>query len=201
MLRAGALPVAVEILENRSVGPTLGSDSINSGIRAGLIGAVLVLIFMFIYYRILGLVANAALVVCMLLVFAGLIGFRATLTLPGIAGIILTLGMAVDGNILIYERMKEEIAGGKTPQAAVESGFRKALTTILDANITTLIAAAVLFYFGTGPVRGFAVTLSIGIVAGVFSAVVVTRALLHLFQSKGRGKIEAAPSGARGKRR
>jgi len=137
----------------------------------------------------------------MLLVFAGLIGFRATLTLPGIAGIILTLGMAVDGNILIYERMREEIAGGKTPQAAVDSGFRKALTTILDANITTLIAAAVLFYFGTGPVRGFAVTLSIGIVAGVFSAVVVTRALLHLFQSRGRGRVAAVPSGSRGKRR
>ncbi len=201
MLRAGALPVAVEILENRSVGPTLGSDSINSGVRAGLVGAVLVLIFMLIYYRILGLAADAALVVCMLLVFAGLIGFRATLTLPGIAGIILTLGMAVDGNILIYERMREEIAGGKTPQAAVDSGFRKALTTILDANITTLIAAAVLFYFGTGPVRGFAVTLSIGIVAGVFSAVVVTRALLHLFQSRGRGRVAAVPSGSRGKRR
>jgi preprotein translocase subunit SecD len=136
----------------------------------------------------------------MLLVFAGLISLKATLTLPGIAGIILTLGMAVDGNILIYERMKEEVAGGKTPFAAVDSGFRKAITTILDANITTLIAAGVLFYFGSGPVRGFAVTLSIGIVASLFSAVFVTRALLHLIQSRGRGRINIAASGERGKR-
>ena len=200
MLRAGALPVAVEILENRSVGPTLGSDSIRSGLRAGIIGALLVLVFMLLYYRTLGIAADIALAVCMLLVFAGLISLKATLTLPGIAGIILTLGMAVDGNILIYEGMKEEVAGGKTPFAAVDSGFRKAITTILDANITTLIAAGVLFYFGSGPVRGFAVTLSIGIVASLFSAVIVTRALLHLIQSRGRGRINIAASGERGKR-
>ncbi len=200
MLRAGALPVAVEILENRSVGPTLGSDSISSGIRAGLIGGLLVLAFMLVYYRILGVAADIALSVSMLLVFAGLISLKATLTLPGIAGIILTLGMAVDGNILIFERMKEEVAGGKTPYAAVDSGFRKALTAILDANITTLIAAGVLFYFGSGPIRGFAVTLSIGIVASVFSALVVTRALLHLLQSGSRGRIKIASSGERGKR-
>jgi preprotein translocase subunit SecD len=199
MLRAGALPVSVEILENRSVGPTLGTDSIKSGVRAGLIGGLLVLVFVLIYYRILGIAANMALCVCMLLVFAGLISLKATLTLPGIAGIILTLGMAVDGNILIFERMKEEVAAGKTPYAAVDAGFRKALSAILDANITTLIAAAVLFYFGSGPIRGFAVTLSIGIISSVFSAIVVTRALLHVFQSGSRGRIKIAPSGKGGK--
>ncbi|MGC9372527.1 MAG: protein translocase subunit SecD [Thermovirgaceae bacterium] len=188
MLRAGALPVPVEILENRSVGPTLGADSIRSGLRAGLIGAVLVLVFMLFYYGRLGLVANAALASTILLLFAGLISLKATLTLPGIAGIILTIGMAVDGNILIFERMKEELREGKTPYASVDAGFRKALKTIIDANVTTLIAAAVLFYFGSGPIRGFAVTLSIGILASVFSAVIVTRALLQVFQSRRKAR-------------
>ena len=186
MLRAGALPIAVEVIENRSVGPSLGEDSINSGIRAGLIGASLVFLFMLLYYRTLGIAADAALAVAILLVFAGLISLKATLTLPGIAGIVLTIGMAVDGNVLIYERMREETRAGKTPLAAIDAGFKKALTTILDANITTLIAAAVLFYFGSGPVRGFAVTLSIGIVASVFCNVLVTRALLQHFMG-GRG--------------
>lgn len=136
MLRAGALPVGVEILENRSVGPTLGSDSIASGLRAGILGGLLVLIFMLVYYRTLGIAADIALAVSTLLVFAGLISLKATLTLPGIAGIVLTLGMAVDGNILIFERMKEEVAGGRTPYAAVDSGFRKALSAILDSNLT-----------------------------------------------------------------
>ncbi len=188
MLRAGALPVPVEILENRSVGPTLGADSIRSGLRAGLIGAVLVLVFMLFYYGRLGLVANLALASTILLLFAGLISLKATLTLPGIAGIILTIGMAVDGNILIFERMKEELREGKTPYASVDAGFRKALKTIIDANVTTLIAAAVLFYFGSGPIRGFAVTLSIGILASVFSAVIVTRALLQVFQSRRKAR-------------
>lgn len=183
MLRAGALPVGVEVLENRSVGPSLGADSIKQGLKAGMIGAALVFVFMLIYYHVLGFAADAALIVALLLVFAGLIGLHATLTLPGIAGIILTIGMAVDGNILIYERVKEEFRSGKTPNASIDAGFRKALTTILDANITTLIAAAVLYYFGSGPVRGFAVTLSIGIVASVFTAVVVTRALLQVLMS------------------
>lgn len=181
MLRAGALPVKVEVAENRSVGPSLGADSIRQGIEAGLIGAALVFVFMLLYYRFNGLAANVALAVTMLLVFAGLIAFKATLTLPGIAGIILTIGMAVDGNVLIYERMKEELRAGKTPVAALDAGFRKALVTILDSNITTLIAAVVLFYFGSGSVRGFGVTLSIGLIASVFSNVVVTRALLQLF--------------------
>jgi preprotein translocase subunit SecD len=184
MLRAGALPVPVEILENRSVGPTLGVDTIQAGLRAGLIGAGLVVVFMLLYYRFLGLAADVSLAVTLLLVFAGLISLRATLTLPGIAGIILTIGMAVDGNILIYERIREELASGKTRMASVEAGFRKALTTILDANVTTLIAAGVLYYFGSGPIRGFAVTLSVGIVASVFAAVVVTRALIQLLMPR-----------------
>ncbi|MDR1048593.1 MAG: protein translocase subunit SecD, partial [Synergistaceae bacterium] len=184
MLRAGALPLEVEVAENRSVGPSLGADSIRQGLQAGLIGAALVFIFMLLCYRFRGLAADVALAVTMLLVFAGLIAFNATLTLPGIAGIVLTIGMAVDGNVLIYERMKEEQAAGKTPLAALDAGFRKALVTILDSNITTLIAAIVLFYFGTGSVRGFGVTLSIGLVASVFSNVVVTRAFLQLFVSR-----------------
>lgn len=184
MLKAGALPVAVEIAENRSVGPSLGADSVRQGLQAGLFGAGMVLVFMLIYYQFRGLAADVALVVTMLLVFAGLIAFNATLTLPGIAGIILTIGMAVDGNVLIYERIREELRAGKTSLAALDSGFRKALVTILDSNITTLIAAVVLFYFGSGSVRGFGVTLSIGLVASVFSNVVVTRALLQIFMSR-----------------
>ncbi len=180
MLRAGALPVPVDILENRSVGPTLGADSIQAGLKAGLIGCVLVVLFMLVYYRFLGVAADIALAVTILVLFALLISFKATLTLPGIAGIILTIGMAVDGNILIYERIKEEFRDGKTPFASLEAGFKKAFKTILDANVTTLIAAAVLYYFGSGPIKGFALTLAFGIVASVFSAVLVTRVLLQV---------------------
>ena len=186
MLKAGALPVAVEIAENRSVGPSLGADSVRQGLEAGLFGAGMVLIFMLIYYQFRGLAADVALAVTVLLIFAGLIAFNATLTLPGIAGIILTLGMAVDGNVLIYERVKEEQKSGKTPMAALDAGFRKALVTILDSNITTLIAALVLFYFGSGSVRGFGVTLSVGLVASVFANIVVTRAILQLFVKRGK---------------
>ena len=186
MLKAGALPVAVEIAENRSVGPSLGADSIKQGLEAGLFGAGMVLVFMLLYYQFRGLAADLALAVTVLLIFAGLIAFNATLTLPGIAGIILTLGMAVDGNVLIYERVKEEQKAGKTPMAALDAGFRKALVTILDSNITTLIAALVLFYFGSGSVRGFGVTLSVGLVASVFANIVVTRAMLQLFVKRGK---------------
>lgn len=186
MLKAGALPVAVEIAENRSVGPSLGADSVKQGLEAGLFGAGMVLVFMLIYYQFRGLAADFALAVTVLLIFAGLIAFNATLTLPGIAGIILTLGMAVDGNVLIYERIREERNAGKTPVAALDSGFRKALVTIFDSNITTLIAAIVLFYFGSGSVRGFGVTLSIGLVASVFANIVVTRAVLQLFVKRGK---------------
>lgn len=186
MLKAGALPVAVEIAENRSVGPSLGADSVRQGLEAGLFGAGMVLVFMLIYYQFRGLAADFALAVTVLLIFAGLIAFNATLTLPGIAGIILTLGMAVDGNVLIYERVREEQKTGKTPMAALDAGFRKALVTILDSNITTLIAALVLFYFGSGSVRGFGVTLSVGLVASVFANIVVTRAILQLFVKRGK---------------
>lgn len=191
MLRAGALPVAVEFAENRSVGPSLGADSIKAGIEAGLIGAVLVLIFMVLFYGLRGLAANVALIVTMLLVFAGMVTLNATLTLPGIAGIVLTLGMAVDGNVLIYERIKEELRAGKTPVASLDAGFRKAFVTIFDSNLTTLIAAVVLFYFGSGPVRGFGVTLSIGIVASVFSNIIVTRVILQIFMRKSSAKSAA----------
>ena len=187
MLRAGALPVGVEILENRSVGPTLGADSISDGVRSGLIGAALVVLFMLVYYGILGLAADIALCVAVLVVIASLIFLKSTLTLPGIGGVILTIGMAVDGNILIYERMKEEFRSGKTIMAALDAGFKKALVVILDSNITTLIAAAVLFYFGSGPIRGFAVTLSIGVVSSVFCNVVVTRTLLGAILSSRKG--------------
>ncbi|MDO4987511.1 MAG: protein translocase subunit SecD [Synergistes sp.] len=180
MLRAGALPVGVEVLENRSIGPSLGADSIAQGVKSGLIGAALVVIFMLVYYGMLGIAADFALVVAMLLVVAALIALKSTLTLPGIGGMVLTIGMAVDGNILIYERMKEEFRSGKTIMAALDAGFSKALAVILDSNITTLIAAAILFYFGSGPIRGFAVTLSVGVVASVFCNVVVTRTILGI---------------------
>jgi len=180
MLRAGALPVGVEVLENRSIGPSLGSDSIRDGVRSGLIGAGLVVVFMLLYYGLLGIAADIALGVAMLVLLAAMILLQSTLTMPGIGGIILTIGMAVDGNILIYERMREEYREGKTLFAALDAGFRKALVVILDSNITTLIAAGVLFYFGTGPIRGFAVTLSIGVVASVFCNTVVTKAILQL---------------------
>ncbi|MDL2264009.1 protein translocase subunit SecD [Synergistaceae bacterium OttesenSCG-928-I11] len=184
MLRAGALPVAVEVLENRSVGPTLGEDSVRSGIKSGLIGAGLVAVFMLIYYGMLGIAADIAMATAMLILMALMIAMKTTLTLPGIGGIILTIGMAVDGNILIYERMKEEYRSGKTIMAALDSGFRKALVVILDSNVTTLIAAAVLFYFGSGPVRGFAVTLSLGVLTAMFGNLVVTRAILQVMLRK-----------------
>ncbi len=183
MLRAGALPVEVEVLENRSVGPSLGADSIHDGVKSGLIGAALVVVFMIVYYGMLGIAADIALAVAMLLVVAAIIALKSTLTLPGIGGMVLTIGMAVDGNILIYERMKEEFRSGKTIMAALDAGFRKALVVILDSNITTLIAAAILFYFGSGPIRGFAVTLSVGVVASVFCNTVVTRTLLGVMLS------------------
>ncbi|MDR1885812.1 MAG: protein translocase subunit SecD [Synergistaceae bacterium] len=180
MLRAGALPLAVEVLENRSVGPTLGEDSIRSGVQSGLIGAALVAVFMLLYYGTLGIAADIAMATSMLVLVAIMVALRTTLTLPGIGGIVLTIGMAVDGNILIYERIKEEFRSGKTMLAALDAGFRKALEVILDSNVTTLIASGVLFYFGTGPVRGFAVTLSLGVVTSMFGNIVVTRALLEM---------------------
>jgi preprotein translocase subunit SecD len=174
-LRAGALPAPVKILEERTVGPSLGHDSIRKGLISMAIGGVLVVLFMIIYYKASGLIADLALALNILLIAAGLAGFQATLTLPGIAGIILTIGMAVDANVLIFERIREELSLGKTPRSAVEAGYDRATLTILDANVTTLIAALVLFQFGTGPVKGFAVTLSMGVVSSLFTALILTR--------------------------
>lgn len=175
ILRAGALPVPIEVLSVMKVGPTLGEDSIRQGFRAALLGIILVVLFMSVYYAFSGVIANFALCLCLLLVLGALAGLRATLTLPGIAGLVLTIGISVDANVLVFERIREELAKNKTIRAAVDSGYSKALITIIDANITTLISALVLFYFGTGPIKGFAVVLSIGIVASMFTALVVTK--------------------------
>ncbi|WP_419655590.1 protein translocase subunit SecD [Desulfosarcina variabilis] len=181
VLRAGALPAPVQILEERTVGPSLGTDSIRMGLLSMCVGGLLVVLFMAIYYKGSGIVADFALILNILLIAGGLAGFGATLTLPGIAGIILTIGMAVDANVLIFERIREEMRLGKTPRAAVDAGYDRATLTILDANVTTLIAALVLFQFGTGPVKGFAVTLSLGVVASLFTALVATRAIFDYF--------------------
>ena len=180
VLRSGALPAPVRILEERTVGPSLGQDSINAGLTSMAVGFALVVVFIIIYYKVAGLVANLALFLNLVLITAALSAFQATLTLPGIAGIILTIGMAVDANVLIFERIREEMRLGKTPAAALEAGYGKATLTILDANITTLIAALVLFQFGTGAIRGFAVTLSIGIASSLFTAIYVTRLVFDL---------------------
>jgi preprotein translocase subunit SecD len=185
VLRAGSLPAPVEILEERTVGPSLGRDSIQKGIRSIIIGGILVVLFMVLYYRWSGVVADMALVMNLILILGALAALRATLTLPGIAGMVLTVGMAVDANVLIFQRIREEVRIGKSARAALEAGYSKAFLTIMDANVTTLIAAVVLFQFGTGPIKGFAVTLSIGIVASLFTAIVVTRFVFdYMFQKK-----------------
>jgi preprotein translocase subunit SecD len=184
VLRAGSLPAPVQILENRTVGPSLGQDSINQGILSVLIGGLLVVVAMLIYYKLSGLVANVVLVLNVIFILAMLTIFGATLTLPGIAGIVLTIGMAVDANVLIFERIREEIRLGRTPRAALEAGYEKAKLTIIDANVTTLIAALVLFQFGTGPVKGFAVTLTVGIISSLFTAVIVSRLIFDYFLSR-----------------
>ena len=183
VLRAGALPVRLEIMEERTVGPSLGQDSIDRGRIAGIIGMVLVILIMTLYYRVAGILAVMALGVYSILVMGGLSAFGATLTLPGMAGLILSVGMAVDANVLIFERIREELLLGRATRTAVDEGFGHALSAIVDANITTLITALILFQFGTGPVRGFAVTLSIGIVASFFSALYVTRTFFLLYLS------------------
>ncbi len=175
VLRAGALPAPVDIIEERTVGPSLGTDSINMGLISMLVGGLLVVGFMVVYYKGAGLIADIALLLNILLIAGGLAAFQATLTLPGIAGIILTIGMAVDANVLIFERIREEIKIGKTPRSAVDAGFQRATLTILDANVTTLIAALVLFQFGTGPVKGFAVTLSLGVLSSLFTALILSK--------------------------
>jgi len=180
LLRAGALVAPVEIVEERTVGPSLGQDNIDMGLESVVIGFVLVLLFMAVWYRLFGLVANMALTLNLVLIVAVLSLLQATLTLPGIAGIVLTVGMAVDANVLIFERIREELRNGNSPQASISAGYDKALSTIADANITTLIAAVVLYGFGTGPIKGFAITLSIGILTSMFTAIVGTRIIVNL---------------------
>ncbi|NNJ94737.1 MAG: protein translocase subunit SecD [Halobacteria archaeon] len=180
ILRSGALAAPIEIVEERTVGPSLGKDNIRQGFNSVMIGFCVVLVFMALYYRVFGLVADLALTLNLVLIVAILSMLQATLTLPGIAGIVLTVGMAVDANVLIFERIREELRNGNSPQASIHAGYEKALSTIADANITTLIAAIVLLSFGTGPVKGFAVTLSIGILTSMFTAIFGTRAVINL---------------------
>jgi preprotein translocase subunit SecD len=186
LLRAGALAAPMQIVEERTIGPSLGKDNIEKGFKSVVIGFVLVMVFMALFYRVFGLIANLALTANLLLIVAALSLFQATLTLPGIAGIVLTVGMAVDGNVLIFERIREELRNGMSPQAAIRAGYDKALSTIADANITTLIAAVALIVIGTGPVQGFAVTLSIGIVSSMFTAIMGTRAVVNLIYGNRR---------------
>jgi protein-export membrane protein SecD len=184
VLRAGALPAPVNIIEERTVGPTLGHDSIVLGIRAALVGFLIVMVFMIIYYRISGLLACAALVLNLVIILAALALLHAALTLPGIAGLILTIGMAIDANVLIFERIREELAKAKTVRSAIDSGYDRAFTTIFDANLTTLITAFVLWQFGTGPIKGFATTLSLGIIASMFTALLCTRTVFEFVTSR-----------------
>ena len=180
LLRAGALRAPIEIIEERTVGPSLGADNIQAGVTAAVVAFAAVALFMILYYSLFGVFANVALFVNLVLIVSVLSLLQATLTLPGIAGIVLTLGMAVDANVLINERIREELRNGNTPQAAIHAGYERAFATILDANLTTLLAALALFAFGSGPIKGFAVTLSIGILASMFTAIMVTRALVNL---------------------
>jgi preprotein translocase subunit SecD len=188
-LRSGALPAPIEYLEERTVGPSLGADSIRAGVRASMVGLALVVVFMLFYYRGSGVNAVVALILNMILMLAGLIVFGATLTLPGIAGMILTIGMAVDSNVLIFERIREELLSGKTIPSAVDLGFQRAFITIIDTHVTTIISSLFLFVFGTGPIRGFAVTLVIGLLVNLFSAVYVSRTIFIWLLS--RKKVES----------
>jgi preprotein translocase subunit SecD len=181
VLRSGALPAPVKILEQRTVGPSLGEDSIRKGIVSIIISAVVVVLFMVFYYKASGIVADVALILNIVLTLATLAIFRATLTLPGIAGLVLSIGMAVDANILVHERIKEELRWGKTVRAAIDQGYHRAFVTIIDSTLTTLIAGVFLYQFGTGPVKGFAVTLCIGILANIFTAVYITRLIFDYF--------------------
>ena len=184
VLRAGQLPTPLKIVESRTVGPSLGADSIRKGSFSAVVGFGIVVLFMLFYYKVGGLVANVALFFDMMIILAVLAGFNATLTLPGIAGMILTIGMAVDANVLIFERIREELRTGKSLRAAIDTGYDKAFSTILDANITTFITAIVLFQFGTGPIKGFAVTLSIGLATSMFTAIYVTRVVFDIWTSR-----------------
>jgi len=189
LLRAGALPAPLKILEERTVGPGLGADSVRAGEFAAVLALITVIAFMGAIYGLFGMLANLALLGNLVLIVAALSVLQATLTLPGIAGIVLTLGMAVDANVLIFERIREEFRNRRGPVSAVDAGYRRAITTILDANITTLIAAVLLFYFGSGPIKGFAVTLSIGLVTSMFTAIMVTRAMVATWMRRRRPQV------------
>ena len=180
VLRAGALPAPVQVLEERTVGPSLGADSIQRGVWSTLAAGVVVVLFMLVYYRLSGLIADLALGLNLLILLAAMAAFQATLTLPGIAGIVLTIGMAVDTNILIFERIREELRAGKTVRAAIDAGFSRAFKTVIDTHVTVLVSGLILFQFGTGPVKGFAVSLMIGIAASLFTAVFFTRLVFDL---------------------
>ncbi|MFA7468682.1 MAG: protein translocase subunit SecD [Desulfotomaculaceae bacterium] len=180
LLRSGALPVQLDVMEKRTVGPQLGQDSLDRSINAGIVGLIAILVFIIVYYRVPGFIAAIALTIYALIVFAIFIGIHATMTLPGIAGFLLSLGIAVDANVIIFERIKEELRSGKSTRSAIDAGFKRGFVAVFDANVTTLIAAVVLYYFGSGPIRGFAVTLSIGILASMFTALTMTRWMLHL---------------------
>lgn len=189
VLKAGALPAPLEVLQERTVGPTLGKESIRKGVTAILVGFVLILVFMVVYYKKSGIVASAILLLNVVLVLAGLSAFGATLTLPGLAGLALTVGMAVDANVITFERMREELRNGAGRDAAVSEGFGKALSAIVDANVTTLLAGLVLYYYGTGPIRGFAVTLSIGILTTIYCATFVSRLAFDYFSVTSNNKL------------
>ena len=189
-LRSGALPAPIEYMEERTVGASLGDDSIRSGVRASLVGLILVVLFMLVYYRGSGMNAVVALLLNMILMLAGLVLFQATLTLPGIAGIILTIGMAVDSNVLIFERIREELRTGKTIPSAIEQGFARAFVTIIDTHVTTTVSSLFLFLFGTGPLKGFAVTLVMGLLINLFSAVYVSRTIF-MWELSRKKKMES----------
>ncbi len=184
VLKSGALPIPFNIIQNTTIGPSLGRDSIRKGLLSGIVGFIGVIIFMGIYYRKAGLIADTALILNLLFLLAALAALKATLTLPGIAGIILTIGMGIDANVIIFERIREELRHERAPRSAVDAGYKRALRTILDANITTLITALILFQFGSGPIKGFATTLSIGILASLFTSIVVTRVIFNLLLAR-----------------
>jgi preprotein translocase subunit SecD len=189
VLKAGALPAPLAIIEERTVGPSLGEDSIQKGLYSSLIALILVALFMVVYYHFAGGVADLALIFNMLFVMGIMASFHATLTLPGLAALILTIGMSVDSNVLIYERIREELAGGKPLRTAIEIGYKKAFSAILDSHVTSLITAVILYQFGTGPIQGFALTLIIGLIANLFTAIVITRIIFDVMTDKGKSQI------------
>lgn len=189
VLKAGALKAPVQIIEERIVGPSLGEDSIQRGVQSLLIAAILVLLFMMIYYSLAGIYANVAVIINVLLIIGIMAAFQGTLTLPGIAGIILTIGMAVDANVLIYERVREELEKGRSIRSAIDEGYTKALSAILDSNITTFITGLILYFFGTGPIQGFAMTLMIGIITTLFTAILISKALFQITLNLGKTNI------------